>query len=1511
MEGGDFCMSSIDERVVNMKFNNAQFLSGITQTLSSLDNLKNGLKLDGATKGLENLDAAGKKIDLSRIADGVENISSHFSALGILGISVLTNLASKATDMGLAFVKSLSGIDSMKAGFASYQDTINATQTILANVQMHGHDLNDVTNVLNTLQDYANKTVYSFSDMTKNISLFTAAGVDLNSSVDSIKGLDNLAAASGVGAQKASDAMYQLSQAISSGSVKLQDWNSLQQAGLAGQDFQNALIANAKAHGVAVDGMIKKEGSFRDSLKDGWLTTKVLTDTLSQYTGDLSDAQLKSMGYSEQQVADIQKVAKTAVGAATNIRTVDQMMEALHEEVATAWAGVFKVLIGDLPTATTLLTGIHNTLENIFTAPAKNLTVLLQEWDKLGGRAELLDALKLGWDAIVPVVQAVQQAFREVFPPKTAEDLKRFTDAFHVLMEQMQPYPAQIDQIKTIAKALFDIFDIGVLIIQKIWGQIERLGKDMSGAGDGVLGFATNIAVLIIKFHDWLLNGELLNHLFTGMGDVLVFLLNVVQFVGRAFGAMWDGIKSMKLDGFNAGLQTMGHHLATIDGVGTSLTKFFTWLPGALSRVMAFFGPIGQAIGEQFGHIGETIADNIRNANFSGIEDALNTGIFAFIALAIRRFLKGGMSVDLGGGIFGQIKETFEGLTGVLTSMQQQLKADVLEKIAIAVGILTVSVVALSMIDSGKLTSALTAMGVMFGQLLVGAEILSKVSGSSGFAKMPIIATSLMILAVAIDLLALAVAKLSGLSWEQLLKGLSGVAVLLASVAGAAKLMSGVDGKLVSAGLAMIGIAIAINILADAVKKFSALDTAQLIKGIGSVTVVLGLLSAFSTLTDPSSNMIETATGMVILGAALKIIASAVRDFSGMSWEELARGLSALAGSLLVLVVALNLMKGTIAGSAALVIAAAAMKVLAPVLKDMGSMPWDNIGRGMVVLGGALGIMAIGLNLMSGALPGAAALVVAAGALWIINPILKDMGDMPWDNIGRAMVVLAGSLGILAVSLTIMDAALPGAAALIIAAGALAILAPVLELFGHMTWDEIGRGLTMLASTLGILALAGILILPAIPGLILLGTAILLLGAGTLAAGVGLLAFSAGLTAFAIAGTAGTAALVAMVTALLGLVPYAFTQIGLGIVAFAKVIGDAAPQFVEAAVKLMLALLQAINQTAPQVIKTLMNLIGLLLTAIKDNLPNFLQSGIDIIVSFLNGIANNMESVITAAVNVVVNFLNGIANNLGRIIDAGTNLVVKFIQGVANSGVKITNAAGDAIVTFVNGVANSIRTHTSALNDAGANLAGAIIDGLTGGLASKVGNVVSEAMKVGGAAIAAIKKAVDSNSPSKKAHEIGTWVSEGLGNGIAEMSYHVENAASGVGENALDSLKNTLSGVGSKISLTMDTAPVIRPVLDLSGVQKTASGLTGMLTPPKLTVADNYNKASYISATTAETQGINSTASNTGVSATGQPVVFTQNNYSPVALSATEIYRQTNNQLSVLQKGVTVGAATS
>ena len=289
-------MATIDEKVIGLKFDNKNFEQNVSTSLSTLDKLKRFLKLDGAAKGLESVDKAAKNIQLGSIADGVSNISGKFSALGVLAFTTLQSIASQAIATGSQLVKSLT-IDPIVMGFAEYETQMNAVQTILANTSSKGTNLKQVNAALNELNTYADKTIYNFTEMTQNIGTFTAAGVDLDTSVSAIKGISNLAAVSGSNSQQATTAMYQLSQALASGTVKLEDWNSVVRAGMGGQVFQDSLKETAKVHGVNVDAMIKKEGSFRETLKNGWLTSQVLTDTLAKFTGDLNAEQLKAQGY--------------------------------------------------------------------------------------------------------------------------------------------------------------------------------------------------------------------------------------------------------------------------------------------------------------------------------------------------------------------------------------------------------------------------------------------------------------------------------------------------------------------------------------------------------------------------------------------------------------------------------------------------------------------------------------------------------------------------------------------------------------------------------------------------------------------------------------------------------------------------------------------------------------------------------------------------------------------------------------------------------------------------------------------------------------------------------------------------------------------------------------------------------------------------------------------------------------------------------------------------------------
>ena len=308
---------TIDERVVSMEFDNKQFESNVRTSLSTLDKLKQSLNLKGAAKGLENVNEAAKNCNLSPLSKAADTVKIKFSAMEVMAVTALANITNSAVNAGKRIVKALT-IDPVKLGFKEYETQINAVQTILANTQSKGTTLDDVNEALDTLNKYADKTIYNFTEMTRNIGTFTAAGIDLDTAVNAIQGIANLAAVSGSSPQQAATAMYQLSQALASGTVKLMDWNSVVNAGMGGQVFQDALKETARVHGIAIDDMIKKNGSFRETLQEGWLTSEILTETLQKFTlttEGLTEEQikanremLKSKGYTEEQIDEIFKL---------------------------------------------------------------------------------------------------------------------------------------------------------------------------------------------------------------------------------------------------------------------------------------------------------------------------------------------------------------------------------------------------------------------------------------------------------------------------------------------------------------------------------------------------------------------------------------------------------------------------------------------------------------------------------------------------------------------------------------------------------------------------------------------------------------------------------------------------------------------------------------------------------------------------------------------------------------------------------------------------------------------------------------------------------------------------------------------------------------------------------------------------------------------------------------------------------------------------------------------------
>ena len=367
----------VDQRVVEMQFNNAQFERNTKQSINTIERLKASLNFDGVSNSFAGITKAAKNVNLEPVSDGANEVYYRFKALDVVAGTVLSNITAKAMTLGWTLTKALT-IDPMKSGLAEYETQINSVQTILANTQKEGTNLAQVNAALDELNRYADMTIYNFTEMTRNIGTFTAAGVKLDTSVQAIKGIANLAAVSGSTSQQASTAMYQLSQALAAGTVKLMDWNSVVNAGMGGQVFQDALKETARVHGVAIDEMIAKEGSFRETLQYGWLTASILTETLAKFTGDLSEEELRAIGYTEDQIAAIIKMGETANDAATKVKTFTQLIDTLKEAVQSGWTQSWEYIIGDFEEAKELWTEISDRLQAVIGQSAEARNALLQ-----------------------------------------------------------------------------------------------------------------------------------------------------------------------------------------------------------------------------------------------------------------------------------------------------------------------------------------------------------------------------------------------------------------------------------------------------------------------------------------------------------------------------------------------------------------------------------------------------------------------------------------------------------------------------------------------------------------------------------------------------------------------------------------------------------------------------------------------------------------------------------------------------------------------------------------------------------------------------------------------------------------------------------------------------------------------------------------------------------------------------------------------------------------------------
>ena len=1257
---------TIDERVVEMRFDNKQFEQNVQTSISSIEKLEKSLNLKGASKGLEDVNVAAKNCNMTPLSNAVETVKMRFSALEVMAMTALSNITNSALNAGKNIVSALT-IDPIKTGFQEYETQINAVQTILANTQSKGTTIDQVNAALDELNKYTDQTIYNFTEMTRNIGTFTAAGVDLDKSVTSIKGIANLAAASGSNAQQASTAMYQLSQAIAAGKVSLQDWNSVVNAGMGGQLFQDALKRTAEHFGVNMDAMIEKYGSFRASLTEGgWLTTEVLTETLTQLSGAYSEADLIAQGYTEEQAREITKLAKTALDAATKVKTFTQLWDTLKESVQSGWTQSWEIIIGDFEEAKELLTEVSNSLGNMVNASAEARNKMLQDWKELGGRTALIEAVRNAFEGVLNIVKPVKEAFRDVFPPITGEQLYNLTVGLQELTEKFKIGEETANNLKRTFKGVFALFDIGLQGIKALVGGFADLIGYVAPAGDGILGFTAGIGDFIVGIDEAIKSSDAFNKAIEGIGNFLKPIADGVKTFVKTIADAFSEFANVDTSGLNNFADKVQTRFEPFVKLGELVKKAFEGIIGIVEKASPVLSKLGSIVANAFGNLGEAILTAFDTASFDPILDLINTGLFSAILIGVKKFINSLSEItENGGGILGSFKDILDGVKGSLEAWQSSLKAGTLLKIAGAMAILTAAIVALSLVDSGKLNASLGALSVLFVELLGSMAIFEKIMNGVAIKGMGQLTIAMIGLSTAVLILAGAVQKLSGLDWDGLLKGLVGVAGLSAILVTSATALSKTSKGLIKGSAGLVVFAAAIRVLVGAVEDLGALDAGSLAKGLIGVGVLCTELALFLKTTDLDGMGVLKGTGLVLLAASINILANAVGAFGTLDISSLLKGLSAVAVVLTELAVFTKVTanaKHVISTATAMTILGAAMLVFGEAVEKMGNLSWGEIGRGLTTMAGSLAAVTVAMKLLpKGMMSKATGMVEVGAALLIIGEAVRNMGGMSWEEIARGLVTLAGSMTILVVALNAMRGALPGAAAVLTVSAALAVFTPVIKTLGNMSWESIAKGLVALAGSFTVLGVAGVALGPLTPAILGLSAAIAVLGVGCLAAGAGILAFSTGLSALAVSGAAGAASLVVAVSSILSLIPLLFEAIGEGILSLAGVIANGGPAIAEAFTVLVLAAVEALVTAAPAVVDGLFVLIDSVLSALVEHTPTIVEQLFDILIGIIQAITTKLPELIKAGVELLMAFFDGVIDALSGI---DVNVLVKGIAGI-------------------------------------------------------------------------------------------------------------------------------------------------------------------------------------------------------------------------------------------------------
>ena len=1109
--------NTIDQRIVEMSFDNSKFNSNAEASISVLDKLKKALKLDGSQDTFNKLESSSKKVNLSGLMSAVESISSKFTNLGIVGVTALQNITNSAINAGKNLVSSLT-IDPVMSGYNEYELKLNSIQTILANTQKEGATLEDVNRILNDLNTYADKTIYNFAQMTHNIGTFTAAGVDLQTSANAIKGIANLAALSGSNATQASTAMYQLSQAIAAGRVSLQDWNSVVNAGMGGQIFQDALRDTAEAMGIVVD----RTQSFRDSISaaggaTSWLTSDVLVSTLELFTGDLTEAELAARGFNNEQIAYYLRLGKTAVDSATKVRTLSQLLDTLKESVQSGWATTWEIIFGNFEEATDLFTNINDVVGGFFNNMSDARNAMLLTWKDMGGREKLIENLSMAFRALQRVVEPVIKAFQEIFPPTTAQQLIAFIGNIRGLAQTFMLSRREMTKLQNAFEGLFSILDIiGTTVMDVISVGFEALGLVFDTVGGSVLDIASNTGTAIKSFRDWYKEVRPVKAALETVLTVIRAVVNgIKQFVSAvseipqvasvisAVSKAFTSVQTAASQAWEYIAQFVRSALSLDNLTFENIRVLFADLLKKLSTIKLDFGDLNKLF-EKLKEIGKNALEEL-GKGFENVKEVVDD-VVGYIKTAFDNVDLGhALTLALAGTVIASllslkrltdaISSPLEAFTGIFKSVSTVLNnfakkfkpnafteaANAIQKIAISVGILAVSLALLSKMDQGKLREAAVTLGVLTGALIVLNGVMGLISRlGKGSGDVKGVSVNMLSAAASILILVQALKQIQGMDQTGILKSLGILAALMVGLSGMTIIISKFAPKLSSSSFMMISASASLLIMVRSLKQLQGLNLEGVQDSLKVMAICMGLLAVVSI----AAGRVKagTALGMIGIAASLAIIVEVLKqvmtlDLSGA--ESNLESLQTVLGMFVALVAAAGLGSKKSLGTGVGVLAmSASILVIIEAIRQISKLGATEVSRAMKVIvqieilfaaitalshfaGGNAAKAGVGILAMS------AAMVVLSGAMAImatIDPagLQRALGAVTVLGVMMSMILVATAV------------AKDATKQLIVATACVTVLAAVTAALSLIEPSKLQNGLT--AVTLLGTVLSGMLI---------------------------------------------------------------------------------------------------------------------------------------------------------------------------------------------------------------------------------------------------------------------------------------------------------------------------------------------------------------------------------------------------------------------------------------------------